>query len=239
MEIKELKVEQLPKDGIIRVFTAKGVDEKEQKKLDNISGAIQTPLEFLEKRKDTGNIEMKNSHVEYDFEKFKIVLIVNENSHYSNQITGKMIETETLKNLSINTGKRWSAFELADYIRLNRTIFRDMAEAAKLVTLLNNFKAKVDKEMEQQKDNRANYNLQKRQVVESNLPDAFTLVLPIFKGQPKVEIEVEVDIDANSLECVLISPQLAEIKQTSIETIIDEQLSKIKELCPELPVIEV
>ena len=239
MEIKEIKIDKLPEDGIIRIFTAKGLDEKEPKKLAAIAGAIQTPLEFLTKRKGFVSIDVETSHLEYDLEAYEIVLICNENSHYSNTITGKMIETEVLKNLNINNGKRWETFELADFIRLNRSIFANVGDAAKLVTVLNNFKAKVDKTLEQSKDNRANYSLQRRQVVESNLPDAFKLQLPIFKGQPKVDIEVEIDIDPQSLECVLISPQLAETVQRNIETILGEQIEKIKEQCPTLPIIEV
>lgn len=239
MEVEKININHVPEKGIVKVYAAKGLDEKEPRKLENIIGAIQTPLEFLTKRKGLESIDLNKSHIEYDFEKFNIVLICNEDSHYSNTITGKMIATEVLKKLSINTGKRWDCFELADFFRLNRSIFVSLGDAAKLVTLLNNFKAKVDKEIEQNKDNRANYNLLKRQVVESNLPDSFKLSLPIFKGQPKVDIEVEVDIDPQSLDCVLISPQLADILQRNTELIINEQLEQIKELCPELPIIEV
>ncbi|PKP11982.1 MAG: hypothetical protein CVU09_00340 [Bacteroidetes bacterium HGW-Bacteroidetes-4] len=238
MQIEKLNIDKLPESGIIKIFTGKGLDEKEPKKLDNIEGAIGTPFEFLSKRKDLESVNLNESHVEFNLEKFNIILILNESSHYSNRVVGRMIETKTLNDLQINTGKRWDCFELADFFRLNRSIFLNATDGPKLVTLLNNFKAKVDKELEQNKDNRANYNLQRRQVVESNLPESFKLRLQLFKGQEPVDINVEVDIDPASLECVLISPELADILQTSVRDIINEQLDKIKELCPELPIIE-
>lgn len=239
MEIKELNIDKIPESGIIKILNGKALSEKEPKKLNDISGSIDAPFEFLTKRKGLESLNIFKSHIEFDLEKYQIVLITNEDCHYSNKITGKMIETGILNNLSINTGKRWECFELADFFRLNRSIFKSTAEAAKLVTTLNNFKAKVDKQMEQTKDSRANYNLQKRQVVESNLPESFIVDLPIFKGRPKVELSIEIDIDPSSLECVLISPQLAEIIQSNIEAIVQKQLDAIKELCPELVVIEV
>ncbi len=239
MEVKELNIKEIPKDGIFKIYHGKAVDERLPKQLANISGAINTPHEFLTKRKGEDSLNLKQSHIEFDYENSIITLICNENSHESFKVIGKMIKTEVLKNLKINTGEKWSCFDLADFFRMNRTIFLDKDQAAKLVTLLNKFEAKVNKEIEQKKDNRANYNLHKRQVVESNLPDSFKLNLEIFKGQVKSIIDVEIDIDPASLDCVLISPELADKEKVLVESEIGSECDRIMELCEELPIIEV
>lgn len=236
MEIKTINV---PENGIVKIFTAKGLDEKEPKKLLAIQGSINTPLEYLTKRHEHNSIDKKMSHIEFSYERSMILLVVNEDSHYSGDVVGRMIKTEVLKNLKINTGETWSCFELADFFRLNRTIFADKAQCAKLVTELNNFKAKVDKETEVSKGNRGGYDLRKRQVVESNLPEEFKICLPVYKGLGKSTIEVEIDITPSTLDCMLISPELADIEQTVCEETIDGDIEAIKELCPELPVIEI
>lgn len=65
----------------------------------------------------------------------------------------------------------------------------------KLVTDLQNFKAKVDKEIEQSNNNRGDRRILINQAVEHNLPEAFTLILPIFKGTAKQTIAVEVYVN--------------------------------------------
>ena len=237
MQIEKLEINEMPKSGVIRILTAKGLDEKPLKEPYNITGTIKAPYEILSKR--IGEITKNDCHVAFSYESCSIYLIINEDSHRMKTIEGQMIQTDVLKKLSINTSKRWSCFDLADFFRLNRSLFLDKATAMKLVSKLSNFSTNVEKQLDQSKDNRANYSLQKRQVVQSNLPESFKLNLPIFKGMANQEVNVEVDIDPNSLECILISPELAEIVDSFAVFAINEQLSKISELFPELPIIEV
>lgn len=240
MDIENLNIDKLPEDGVIHIYEGKALDEKEPVKLDNISGTIGSPLEFLSKHKTFKTVIIPQSRIEFDYEGYCIHLIINEKDQYNwRSIIGQMIETKVLKELKINTGEKWPCFALADFFRMNRTIFQSTDEATKLVTILNNFEATVNKDIEKRKDNKANYNLLKRQAVVSNLPDSFKLNLGIFKGQEKIQITVEIDIDPSSLECVLISPELADEIQNSVEQIIGEQLEEISKLYPELTIIEV
>lgn len=236
MEIKTINV---PENGIVKIFTAKGLDEKEQKRADDIHGAINTPHEYLSKRHKLEGVDKDQTHIEFSYEKAEITLVLNEFDHYSPLIVGSMIKTKLLEQLKINTGESWSCFDLADFFRLNRSIFADKADCAKLVTQLNNFKAKVEKDTELKKDNRANYDLLKRQVVESNLPEAFKICISMFKGLNKATLEVEIDISPATLDCILISPEIADKETDVCEGSIDEELRMIRELCPELPIIEV
>ena len=237
MDIKTIEV---PESGIVRFYTHKGLDEKEQKKAEDIVGAINTPYEYLVKRHELESVINKDqTHIKFSYEDSKIILVLNEYDHYSPEITGKMIKTDVLKNLHINDGTGWSCFDLAAFFRLNRTIFQDKNVCMELVTQLNNFVAKVKKDTEMKTDNKANYDLVKRQVVETNLPESFVLHLAVFKGLAKKMIEVEVDISPQSLDCVLISPDLADFIEGIVEETINKELESIKELCPDLPVIEI
>jgi len=109
----------------------------------------------------------------------------------------------------------------------------------KLVKDLRNFTAKINKELESFKDDRANYALKKSQVVETNLPASFILVVPIFKGQPKESFEVEINIDADNLTCSLVSPVANDFIYDFKDKIIGTEIEKIKSLLPDLVIIEV
>lgn len=236
MEVKTLNV---PESGEVHIYTHQGCDEIYPKKAEDIIGAINTPLEYLIKRHELEGVDKEQTHIKFSYEDSKIILVLNEYDHYSPEIIGKMIKTDVLKNLHINDGTGWTCLDLAAFFRLNRTIFQDKDACAKLVTQLNNFEAKVNKETKIKTDDRANYDVAKRQVVESNIPKDFILEIPVFKGLPKKIIKVEVDISPQSLDCILISPDLADFIEGIVEETINKELDAIKELCPELPVIEI
>lgn len=238
MNIEKVNIEK-SENGEITIYTAKGLDKLYPKKAEDIIGAINTPMEYLTKRHDKDDVDKTQSHIKFSYEDSKIILVLNEYDHYSPVITGKMIKTEILGKLNINNGYGWKCFELAAFFRLNRTIFQDKKVCSDLVTKLNNFESTVKKEADLKTDNRANYDLHKKQAVETNLPDSFMLHLSVFKGLPKKMIEVEVDISPESLDCVLISPDLADFIEGIVEETINKQLEEIKKLCPELPIIEI
>lgn len=236
MEIKTLNV---PESGEVHIYTHQGCDEIYPKKADDIIGAINTPLEYLTKRHELEGVDKEQTHIKFSYEDSKIILVLNEYDHYWPEITGKMIKTDILEKLNINNGFEWTCFQLAAFFRLNRTIFQDKKVCTDLVTKLNNFESIVKKEAELKTDDRANYDLHKKQAVTTNLPKSFVMHLAVFKGLPKKMIEVEVDISPESLNCILISPDLADFIEGIVEETINKELEEIKELCPELPVIEI
>ena len=76
--------------------------------------------------------------------------------------------------------------------------------------------------------------------VESNLPKSFTLSLAIFKGTPKVPIVVEFDHYLADGECFLqlVSPGANEAVEAYRDSCIDEVLGKIREIAPEIAIME-
>lgn len=168
-----------------------------------------------------------------------IKLIIDEHDHFADNIGGKLILSEEFKRFGINQGKYITGMELSDLIRMNRTCFESKAKAMELVTIMRNFKAKVTNEIEASDDKKGNVSQLRRQTVEGNQPPSFELNIPIFKGQPKQTFTVEIDIDPDTLQATLVSPDAQDMIVEQRDSLMDDVLNSIRELCPEIPIIEV
>lgn len=220
--IKELVVRQgeaMPVKEPIRVSVVANIDAVSR---------------YLSKR----SIEIDKCFIKVYRDDSRLSLIIDEHSPYSDNIEASLEVSKEVKMFSLNTGKLFTPFELADFIRMNRSYFQKSDEAAKLVMSLRNFKAKVNKEIENSNDNRGNRDIIKRQAVDSNLPESFKMEIPIFKGLDKCVVEVEVDIDADSLNCSLVSPMANELMQTLTNELIDEEIKAIIKIQPDLLILE-
>lgn len=109
-----------------------------------------------------------------------------------------------------------------------------------LVTTFLNFKASVNAQVERDVKMNGSRTDNYGQVVNSNMPESFTLVIPIFKGKPaeKLEIETFANIDGRDVEIVLLSPGAEYTLETIRDAVIDEQLDKIREIAPDIVIIE-
>ena len=78
------------------------------------------------------------------------------------------------------------------------------------------------------------------QVVNSNLPEAFTINIPIFKGVAPASVQVEVyaTIDGSEVYLQLFSPAANQIIEEMRDATIDDQIAKIRELSPDIAIIE-
>jgi hypothetical protein len=200
-----------------------------------ISGTIESPFNWLEKK----SLALLECNLVVCREKGTMILTIDEKSPTADTITGALEFHEDFLRFGINSGVSSTSHELAEKIKMYRSCFKDRDIAMKLVTQLRKFTAKVNKDLEAFKDDRANYTLHKAQVVETNLPETFFLTVPIFKGQPKETFEVEININADNFACSLISPAANDYIAEHKDKIIDEQISKIKVLAPSLVIIEV
>ena len=201
-----------------------------------IEGVLDSPLRWLAKRKSTLN-EL-NCCVIVNREAMEIALLVDEKSHYRDTINGRLEAHPDFKKFGINNGEYLTNFEMAQLFKMNRSCFENQSVAMKLVSELQNFKAKVDKEIESADNNRGDRRLLLAQTVNSNLPESFKLSLHIFKGTPKQTFEVEVYIRPDDLCCTLVSPAANDLIAAILDREIDSILDKIKELTPEIVIIE-
>lgn len=202
-----------------------------------LKGTIDAPAIWTEAR--ANKINQEASYVIFSREEMFIGLRCDENDPLGTAIEGKLQLAEEFQKFEINTGNYKTNFELAELIKMNRVYFENRNQAMKLVTELQNFKAKVDKEIEQSNNNRGDRRILLNQIVQHNLPESFNLCLPIFKGRPKQTIQVEVYVNPADLTCTLVSPEANDFMQTARDGIMDAVLSRIKDAAPEIVIIEV
>lgn len=203
-----------------------------------ISGVINTPLNWLKKRVKT--IEQLQAHVIVNRDKMTIGLIVNESSFYCTTIVGSLELSEIFKGFAINSGKYKTPLELSEFIKMNRAYFDNREVAMNLVSVLRNFRAKIDQKVEAEVDlNKGDRNLTRRMVVDSNVPKSFVLKIPVFKGCKPVELEVETYFNPDDLTCSLVSPQANEIMTDTRDVLIQDVIDGIAEIAPEIAILEV
>lgn len=207
-----------------------------------IEGTLTAPMEFLLKRIDQiDQINQKRCLVITDREKMSISLITHDNNPYlQGKITGTLEVHPKFKEFGINGGKVWSPTELGLFLKMNRAFFKSKEENMKLVTELMNFKAKVDNVIERSVKEKGDRTENFSQVVNSNLPEKFSITIPLMKGYPKEEIEVETFAQINGREVafILISPGAQETMDLVSDKAIDEQLTIIRGIAPDIAIIE-
>jgi hypothetical protein len=162
---------------------------------------------------------------------------IDAHNHYQDVITGKLELSEQLKAFGINKDIERDTLDLATLFKMNRHWFKSTQEGMKFVTDLSNFEAKVDKIIHTHQDQKGNQKHLRSQAVNSNIPDKVTLNIPLFKGQPRVDIVIEVVVNPTNLNCALISPDLKMVIETQTEEVIMEQVDKIKSIVPNSPIL--
>ena len=208
----------------------------------NLKGVIGAPFEFLSKRLDQPDqINQKRCVVLISREDLSIILNFNENDAYNDGcVLGTLDQHPKFVEFGINTGKNWKPNELGQFLKMNRFYFTIQKENMDLVTLLKSFEAKVGILIEKEKTQNGNFKDNYSGVVTSNLPGSFKLHIPIFKGRPAEDIEVEFYATVNGREVFLqlYSPGACQALEDLRDQVIDEQIKAIRELAPDIAIIE-
>lgn len=208
----------------------------------DLSGTIGAPFEFLSKRADQEEqINQKRCHIIVDREKITIKLVFAENDEYlKGSVQGKLDFHPKFKEFGINTGEVWTPTKLGMFFKMNRAFFTTKENNMELVTTLMNFTASVNNKIERSSKETGDRTDNFEQVVNSNLPKSFNLVIPIFKGMPAESIEVETfaQIDGRSVGFTLLSPGAQATLEEIRDKAVDTELDKIREICPDIAIIE-
>ena len=207
-----------------------------------LNGVISAVVEYLTKRINTGQFAQKDCHILVNRENIEITLIINEADEYKRgEIVGKLGYNPKFVEFGINGGKVWTPTELGMFIKMNRAFFADRSENMKLVSCLMNFTADVNNKIDRAVKENGNRTDNFAQVVNSNLPESFTIQMPLFKGMQPETIEVETFAQVNGREVafVLLSPGAQATLEDLRDKVIDEQLKQIREIAPEIAIIEV
>ncbi|MGN1211358.1 MAG: hypothetical protein ACI4TM_06705 [Candidatus Cryptobacteroides sp.] len=206
----------------------------------DISGVITTPLEWLKKRVDT--INQKRANIVVNREEMTIKLTVNERDYYEkSEIVGKIEYSDIFKKFRINDPMSgWEPSALGQFLRLNRCLFVDKQSCFGLVSVLKNFQAKCNSDIQKMRDPSGSSAEVYRTNVESNLPKSFSVSLPIFKGTAKQAIEIEFDhfLMDNKVLLQLVSPGAMEVTVDYRDVIIDKVLNDIREIAPDIAILE-
>lgn len=207
-----------------------------------ISGVIGVPVQYLSKRVATGQFTQERSHLIVNREKIKISLVINEDDEYTRgQVDGTLEFHPKFIEFGINTGKVWTPTELGLFFKMNRAFFPDKATNMKLVTDLTNFSATVNNKIERSARESGDRTDNFVQVVNSNLPASFTLSIPIFKGMEAETLEVETfaKVDGREVTFVLLSPGANQTLEEIRDAAINNELDQVREIAPEIAIIEV
>ena len=209
-----------------------------------ISGNITAPYAFLEKRWNAadGQINHSRTFLTVDRDNLIMKLVTNENDKRNCQVVrGEILLSRQYRCFGINSGKTWEPFELGKLLQMNRSCFEKKEEGMALVNLFKRFTAKISTAIEREEKNNGSVTDNYSKVVDSNLPDGFMVRIPIYKGAPAESVKVEVVAHVEERHAVLelISPDAQAIVEECRDKLFDEQIGKIRELAPEIPVIEV
>lgn len=217
------------------------LDPKAPVRID-LKGVIGAPVEFLTRRRsEAEQINPKRCHVIVSRENVSITLITNENDAYtSGSIVGQLTPHPKFTEFGINRATFWEPNALGQFFKMNRAFFPDKAANMRLVTALKNFEASVDSKIEKQKSEKGDFKDNYSGVVMSNLPEAFALRIPIFKGTEAEDIEVEfyASVDGREVRLQLISPGACQLLEELRDKVINDEIAAIRELSPEIAIIE-
>lgn len=202
-----------------------------------ITGVIDSPLRWLEKR--LGVIDIMQCNIVVNRDDMEITLIMKEHDYYADKIQGRLLISTEFKKFGINSGEYTTGLQLSDLIRMNRSCFEDKKKAMELVTIMRNFKATVTTQLEMSDDKKGNTAQLRRQTVEGNQPPSFELNIPIFKGQPRKKFTVEIDIDPDTMQATLVSPDAQDMIVELRDALMNGVLVQIQDLCPDIPIIEI
>lgn len=203
------------------------------------TGVITAPADFYKIRKDekrpgteTPFFLKSSTLIRVNRRLGIIILLWDENSQFRQTITGSLNPSEYFDSLGINDYSTMrTPNELATLLKRNRFLFTDSEAAMKLIADLSRFKATVQTEVNQEKDDRGNKKNMIATSVESNIPVQFEISIPMFKGLPpeKIMVSIGIEMQGQQAVCYLESLQAKEYFESRRDAIFDEQLQVFKE----------
>jgi len=223
-------VEKMVEQGVKEVTIRRGEAlQLFPKKSVRINGAIDAPSRFIEARNT--EFDTLKSHTLIDRDNKVITLIINEDSHEGDVVVeGKIEIAKDFKDLGINQGKSYSPAQLSQRLKMLRAFFPSKVEHATIVNTLRNLKAKVKSDLDKLDDQRGNVTQNFTQAVESNMPESFSMEMPLIKGGINYSFPISILLEVNNTEitCFLESVDAQEILDNVSSAKIDEEIEKIK-----------
>lgn len=212
----------------VEIRTGEALPLHEPKSL-SIIGSLKAPGDFYDKRSE--QFDVRDTHVLVNEDIGAIKLVTSDTSEIGAiVVTGQLAVHPDFTKLGVNDPEVVrTPTELANYIKMNRSLFESKQIAMELVSHLRNFKAVVNKKLEETSDDRANFIKHREQAVESNIPEAFKVKMPVFVGEKAVIFSVEIVIDPDEFDCILISPDANDFVRKEKTAQIEEQVKRFSQ----------
>lgn len=225
------KVQTMVENGVTNLVILEGkAPEQHNPQAVTIKGNIDAPSRFLEGK--ISEFEGSKAHCMVSKTDGVIELVLNEQSVVDRYtIIGQISVSKKFNSLGINNDKTlYSPEELANKLKLLRSMFVSNMEHASICNTLRNLKAKVNADIEKADDRKGNVTQNFKQTVESNMPDAIKLKLPLLEGEDAIEIEVNVILEAHGsdIKCSLESVDAAELIESQFEQRVTQEVEKLK-----------
>ena len=227
------KVETMVENGLSQLVILEGkAPEQHNAQPVIIRGNIDAPSRFLEGK--ITEFEDSKSHCMVSKTDGIIMLVLNEQSVVDKYtVIGEISVSKKFNSLGINNDKvRYEPEELANKLKLLRSMFVSKMEHASICNILRNLKAKINAQIESLDDRKGNVTENFKQTVSSNMPDSIKLKLPLLEGEEPIEIEVNVILEANGgsgIICSLESVDAAELIEFQFEQRVNQEVDKIKD----------
>jgi hypothetical protein len=196
----------------------------------NIKGLITAPSDYVEQRSQI--VSKEHCILSADKKNLTLSLEINDlDPELYQKVVGKIELSEEIRILGINNEKIFDPKELSKVLKKMPYVFENMIDYTKTVSSLKNFKAKVQKEIEQNQDSRGNKTDMLTQAVESNLPDQINLVIPFLQGEEKRKISIEIclEVQNGDIICYLESVELSQELESEINAVFEREIERIKE----------
>lgn len=195
----------------------------------NHTGILDTPANWIEKRKLVEGFDPLVCSVVADYKTRKLTLVIDEKNYYKTTITGVLKLHPELESLGINEQKTYDEKELYEKLKFMERFFSNKDAYQKLMTGLKEFKAKVNAAFTNINDLKGSIALQKVYDIKTGLDLDFMLNMPVFAAgvNQSFKVEINVGLDGGDVCFWLVSVNLHTSIETETENMFETELKRL------------
>lgn len=216
------------KEGVSEIIVRTGDAPKVHDPIKySFDGNVSAPLDYFNSRKaaNVDYFDAKLAVVEVNERGCQIILRRDPKDVFAETVSGQLKKNPDIEAIGVNTGESFKPSELAKRLKKNRIFFSAIADAMRIISDLQSLKVSAKSELEQSDDRRGNTKNVFVQSVETNMPVAFQLSMPIFNGEENVTFTVEVSFEVSGQQvlCSLDSIELTELERRYAHQLLNQQ----------------
>lgn len=224
----------------LTVLEGKALDPKHPERL-KIIGQIESVNAYLTARRGTQQpasclqyIDKDLAVITMDEAAMTITLDVDPNHPFGTEVVGKLEFNPDLGAWFINKDKQFTREQLITLLKFNRRFFADPSQHAIMLDAYQKLNLTGQTSLKNETDTRGNKDQAFKKTIDSStIPTEFSLLMPVFKGQPDKKFRVEICLDATdaSVRFWFESVELIEIIETDKKAIFNAQVAGYTDYC--------